>query len=166
MTNKITVSNFQNYKHTKNNIHFIRKFSRRTWVRRRTLLGFHICLWEHIKKPSFENHLPTHGCFKFTWWLKEGRGLGIIISQLKLVSKLLAHTSNPGVYWKKQPKQQAQLELCNRNPETMEGVLNRTHPTQLMQVSNYASFKTTRTWKRFSNQETKKCPFLQTNNDW
>ena len=40
------------------------------------------------------------------------------------MSRLHANTSSPVVYWRKQPKWQAHLELCHRNPETLERVLN------------------------------------------
>ena len=71
--------------------------------------------------------------------------------------RLHDYTSIPNVYWRKWPNWQAHLELCHKNPDILNRVLNRISFIQLncREVRTHASHKTTRTWRNFSNRGTK-----------
>ena len=82
-----------------------------------------IYLWEYTQKLPL---LLPKSWNNFTWWLKKGCNRGIAkVTQLRLVSRLHANTSSPGIYWRKLPNWQAHLELCYRNPDILERVLNQ-----------------------------------------
>ena len=57
-----------------------------------------------------------------------------------LVSRVHANTSNPDIYWRKQLNWRAHLELCHRNHDMLESVLN---------------------WIALSNQTARKCVPMQ-----
>ena len=61
-----------------------------------------------------------------------------------------SHTSISDVYWRKQLNRQAHLELCHRNPDILERVLN-----QITLLRTHASYKATRTWRNFNSRGTK-----------
>ena len=55
----------------------------------------------------------------------EEHSQSIVDTQLRSVSRLHANTSSSDIYLRKQPNQQAHLELCHRNPDILERVLNQ-----------------------------------------
>ena len=69
-------------------------------------------------------HFSPKSCRNFTQWFGEGRSWSIVITQLRSVSRLHANTSSPDVYGRKRPKRRDHLELCHRNPDILERVLN------------------------------------------
>ena len=97
--------------------YFARKFRRGPRVQERVLLALRINENTSKKLP----HLPPKSCCNFTQWFKEGCNWSIAVTYLRLVSKLHANTSSPGVYRRKQLNWQAHLELCHKNPDILEG---------------------------------------------
>ena len=104
-------------------MHFARKFSRGPQAQERTLLGY-ISIYENTPKKL--PHLPPKSWNNFIWWFKKEPNWGIAkVMQVRLVLRLYANTSSPSIYWRKQLNQQAHLELCHRNPDILERMLNR-----------------------------------------
>ena len=73
------------------------------------------------------------------------------------VLRLHANTSSPDVYWRKQPNQQAHLELCHKNLDIFG---KDTKPDNIIQLNcgekrTHVSYKATRTWENFNNRGTK-----------
>ena len=82
------------------------------------------CCWHYVSMrihPKSCRIFPPKSCCNFTQWFKEGRNWSIAVTYLRLVSKLHANTSSPGVYRRKQLNWQAHLELCHKNPDILEG---------------------------------------------
>ena len=77
---------------------------------------------EHAQKVP---HLSPKSCHSCTLWFRERRNWSVVVTELMLVSRPHANTSNPDVYWRKQPNRQNRLELCHRNPNILERMLNR-----------------------------------------
>ena len=76
------------------------------------------------RTPGPGEHLPHKSCCNFTYWFMEVCSWSIVVTWLRLVSRLYANTSSPDIYWRKRPNWQAHLELCHRNPDVLERVLN------------------------------------------
>ena len=59
----------------------------------------------------------------------------------------------PWCILKKQSKRQDHLELCHRNPDILERVLNQIAISNSTEwgVHTHASYKTTRTWEKFNH---------------
>ena len=57
---------------------------------------------------------------------------------LKVGGKAATNTSSPGVYWRKQPNESAHLELCQRNPDTLE--TETRYPNQLRESADPCKF--------------------------
>ena len=71
--------------------------------------------------------------------------LSTAVTLLMSVSRLHANISSPDVYWRKPRNRQADLELCHRNSDILEMMLNWIA----------LSSKATRRWENFNNRETK-----------
>ena len=60
-----------------------------------------------------------------TQWFREGCGWSIVVAQLRSVLRLHANTLIPDIYRRYRLNWQVHLELCHRNPDILERVLNR-----------------------------------------
>ena len=59
-------------------------------------------------------------CCNFTHWFRESCSWSIVVTV-----KVGVEATSPGVYQRKRPNWQAHLELCHRNPDILERVLNQ-----------------------------------------
>ena len=88
-------------------------------------------------------HLSSKSCCNFTWWFKEEHSWTIVFTWLRSVSSLHATTSSPNVYWRKQLNRLAHLEICHRNPDILEKVLNwivlSNSINELWLIANYSN---------------------------
>ena len=96
--------------------------------------------------------------------ISSGVQLSIVVTWLRLVSRLHANTSSPDLYCRKRPNWHAYLELCLRNPDiqmlNQMALINSTTgkcEQVIKQVlKTHASYNTTRTsWENINNWGTK-----------
>ena len=102
-------------------------------------------LWVQVFKylPKRLLHISSKSCCNFTWWFKEGHSWTIVFTWLRSVLSLHATTSSPNVYWRKQLNRLAHLEICHRNPDILEKVLNwialSNSINELWLIANYSN---------------------------
>ena len=83
------------------------------------------CVGPRKLPPRKLPQLSPKSCHNCTKWFRERCNWSIAVTQLMLVSRLHANTSSPNKYRRKRPNWQAHLELCHRNPDILERMLNR-----------------------------------------
>ena len=90
--------------------------------RRERCLGY-VSIFENTLKKLL--HLSPKSCCNFAEWFRKRCNWSIVLTQFRSVSRLHANTSSHDIYWRKRPNRQAHLELCHRNSDILERVLNR-----------------------------------------
>ena len=144
---------------------FYQKISQGASALGESAAGSYLSLRIHLKS-QFWNPSSPKGCFNFTQWFMEEHSCTIVITLLGSVSKLHANTSSPYLYWRKRPKRLAHLELCHKNPDTLEIVLNRIALSNST-VEKCAPMQVVKKTEqgRASGIKEQKCPSFQTNYD-
>ena len=101
--------------------------------------------------PKKLPHLPPKSWNNLTWWFEEGHNWSIAkVALLRLVLRLHANTSSPGIYWREQP------EPFGTMPQEVWYPGKGAKPDCIVQlncreVCTHASYKTTRIWANFNN---------------
>ena len=78
------------------------------------------CCWGYV---SVSENTPEK--LSQLYLMVQGRAQLEQSSHIVLVLRLHANNSSPDKYWRKQLNRQAHLELCHRNPDILERVLNQ-----------------------------------------
>ena len=140
-------------------MHFARKFGRQPQVQERVLLGL-----LSIYKNTLEKllHLLPKSYCNFTYLVVDGRAqIEHRCHIVKVSVEANANTSSPDIYWRKCLSWQAHLELCHRNHENLERMLNwitlsnsiaeKCPPTQVIKQPEHGRTSTTKekNWSSF-----------------